>query len=91
MPSYNQGRFIEATIRLVFLLEYPNLECIVMDGGSEDETVGILQRYDADIDFWQSESGREQMGHRCREVVEAKYTLAVQARAYEQLYRSLLA
>jgi glycosyltransferase involved in cell wall biosynthesis len=59
-PSYNQGAYIEATIRSVLLQDYPNLEYIVMDGGSEDETVDILQRYDAEIDFWESEPDRGQ-------------------------------
>jgi glycosyltransferase involved in cell wall biosynthesis len=56
---------------------------------AEPESVRSLR--DAIDNALANEANREQMGHRCREVVEAEYTLAVQARAYEQLYRSLLA
>lgn len=44
-PSYQQGRFLEWTMRSVLEQGYPNLEYIVMDGGSKDETRDILARY----------------------------------------------
>ncbi len=53
-PSYNQGQFIEETIRSVIEQDYPNIEHIVMDGGSTDETVDVLRRYDGRI-CWVSE------------------------------------
>jgi len=54
-PSYNQGAFIEETIRSVLLQNYPNLEFLVMDGGSTDDTVHVLRAYDPWISTWVSE------------------------------------
>ncbi len=59
-PSFNQGRFIEETIRSVVLQEYPRVEYIVIDGNSTDETTRILEKYDPWIDDWVSEDDRGQ-------------------------------
>lgn len=59
-PSYNQGHYIEETIRSILLQNYPNLEYIVMDGGSTDDTVPILEKYDRWISHWVSEKDRGQ-------------------------------
>lgn len=50
-PSYNQGRFLEATLRSVLLQDYPNLEYLVLDGGSTDESVQIINKYKAFLDY----------------------------------------
>lgn len=53
-PSFNQGRFLERTIRSVLEQGYPKLEYIVMDGGSTDGSVEIIERYAARLAFWSS-------------------------------------
>jgi hypothetical protein len=50
-PSYNQGRFIRATIESVLSQNYSNLEYIVMDGGSTDETGAIVREYGSRVVF----------------------------------------
>src|ERR1700760_4112481 len=54
-PSYNQGHFIEETIRSVLEQGYSNLEFSVFDGGSADQTVEVLKKYGAQLSFWRSE------------------------------------
>jgi glycosyltransferase involved in cell wall biosynthesis len=55
VPSYNQGQFIEETLLSIFGQNYPNLEVLVMDGGSTDQTVEILRRYEDRLAFWRSQ------------------------------------
>lgn len=53
-PSYNQGEYIEETIRSVLLQGYPNLEYIVMDGASTDGSIRIIEKYASWIASWES-------------------------------------
>ena len=48
-PSFNQGQYIEETINSIISQNYPNLEYIIIDGGSTDGTINILNKYDNKI------------------------------------------
>jgi len=55
IPSYNQGHFIGDTLDSIVNQDYPNLELIIVDGGSCDETVDVIGRYTRHVNWWVSE------------------------------------
>jgi glycosyltransferase involved in cell wall biosynthesis len=55
VPSFNQAKYLELTLRCILDQSYPNLELIVIDGGSKDESPEIIRRYEKHMKFWCSE------------------------------------
>ena len=60
IPSFNQGMFLEETLLSVINQPYKNVEILVMDGGSTDNSVEIIKKYESFISYWQSKKDNGQ-------------------------------
>src|SRR3954451_4058140 len=57
-PSFNQAPFLAETIESVLGQNYPNLEYVIIDGGSKDGSVDIIRRYEKHLAYWVSEKDK---------------------------------
>ncbi len=90
-PSFNQGAFIEETIRSVLLQGYPDLEYIVMDGGSTDHSGEIIEKYSSWLSYWVSEPDGGQSNAINRGLMMGSGTFATWINSDDMLCRNALA
>ena len=60
IPSFNQGQYLEETLNSIISQKSDEVEIIVMDGGSTDNSVDVLKEYSEYIDYWQSKKDKGQ-------------------------------
>ena len=73
IANYNSGRFLEDAILSVIKQNYPKVQLIIIDGGSIDNSVDIIKRYEQYIDFWVSEKDSGQSEAFNKGFIQAKY------------------
>jgi Glycosyl transferase family 2 len=90
-PSFNQGEFIEETIRSVLLQGYPNLDYLVIDGGSTDSSVEIIKKYSPWLSYWVSKPDAGQSDAINRGLKMASGVFATWINSDDMLCRNALA
>jgi glycosyltransferase involved in cell wall biosynthesis len=90
-PSFNQARFLEATIRSILLQGYPNLEYLVLDGGSIDGSVDVIRKYEPWLAAWVSEPDGGQSAAINRGLQLASGTVATWINSDDMLHQHALA
>jgi len=89
-PSFNQGAFLEETIRSILLQGYPDIEYLIFDGGSTDSSVEIIKKYSPWISFWVSDPDSGQSDAINRGLNRATGEFATWINSDDMLYRNAL-